>query len=260
MAAQIFLIFDVSELDGADNVIFRDFLRARLHHDDAIGSADDHDVELAGGALGVGGIDDEVALDEADADGADGAMEGDVRERERAAGGVDADHVRIVFLISGVDERDDLGLVAESFGEERTDGTIDLAAGEHFFLTGATFALDEAAGNASAGVGELAVFDREGKEVDTFLGVWRGGGGGQDGIIAASGEGGAGRLLGHAAGLELDVLAAGKLYGDFMFHAVPLLFSADSLLAGLRDTEEVRARRSRPQQKAQLRARVGCED
>ena len=73
---------------------------------------------------------------DADADGADGAVERDVGEGERAASAVDAEDVGIVFLVGRVDEGDDLGLVAEGLGEERTDGPVDLAAGEDFLLGG----------------------------------------------------------------------------------------------------------------------------
>ncbi len=141
--------------------------------------ADDHDVDGGGGALGIGGVDDELAIDAAHADGAHRGAEGNVRESQRASGGVDADHVGVVLLVGGEDQRNHLGLIAEPVGEERTDGAVDLAAGQHFFFAGPAFALDEAAGNASAGVGVFAVIHGEGEKVDAFPGVGRGYGGGQ---------------------------------------------------------------------------------
>ena len=41
-------------------------------------------------------------------------------------------------------------LVHEAFGEQRTDGAVDQAAGEDFLLRRASFALDEAAGKLPA--------------------------------------------------------------------------------------------------------------
>ena len=117
----------------------------------------------------VGRVDDELVIDDADADGADRAVERDVRERERAAGAVDAEHVGVVFLVGRVDERDDLRLVAEGLREERADGTVDLAGGQDLLLGGTAFALDEAAGDASAGVGKLSVFNGQREEVNAFL-------------------------------------------------------------------------------------------
>ena len=217
------------EFYGSYDVLFRDFFRARLDHDDAISRADDHDVELADGALGVGGVDDEVAIDEADAHRAHGTVKRNVGKGKRAAGTVDAEHVGIVFLIRRVNERDHLGLVAEGFREQRTDGPVDLAAGQDFLFAGTSLALDEAARNASAGVGKLAVFDGEREEVYALFGVGRRHGRAEDGVVARGGERGAGGLLGDPSGLEFDQLAAGKLYSDVMFHGAPLLLSANDV-------------------------------
>ena len=72
-----------------------------------------------------------------------------------------------------VDEAHDLGLVAKAFGKERTYGPVDLPAGEHFLFAGPSFALDEAARNASARVGKLPVLNGERKKVNAFFGVRR---------------------------------------------------------------------------------------
>jgi len=97
-------------------------------------------------------------------------MEGDIRERESAAGTVDAENVWIIFLVGRVDERDDLSLIAEGLGEERANWAINLARGEDLFLAGAAFALDKSAWDASTGIGELAVFDGKGKKSMPSLG------------------------------------------------------------------------------------------
>ena len=84
-------------------------------------------------------------------------MEGDVGEGEGAACAVDAEDVGVIFLVGRVDEGDDLGLVPEGFREQRTDRPVDLATGQDLLLAGTAFTLDEPAGDASAGVGELTV-------------------------------------------------------------------------------------------------------
>ena len=212
----------MSELDCADDYFFRNFLGAGLDHDDAVFGADNHDVEQAGEAFGVGRVDDVLLFacfaDVADPDRADGAVEWDVREGERAACAVDAEDVRIVFLVGGIDERNDLGFIAESFREERADGAIDLAGGEDFLLAGTALALDEAAGDASASIGKFAVFNRQREEVNAFLGVGGSSCGGENGVVATGGESGAWRLPGHTAGFEFDVLATGELNRDVLFH------------------------------------------
>jgi hypothetical protein len=105
-------------------------------------------------------------------------------------------------------------------GKQRTDGAIDLAAGQDLLLARTAFALDEAAGNASTGVGELAILNGQREEVDSFFRVGRGHGGCQNYVVAAGCERGAGGLLGHASGLKFNLLAAGKLNCHVLFHVV----------------------------------------
>jgi hypothetical protein len=75
----------VSKLDGRQNDLFGLFLGARLDHHDAVLVADDHDVDGGGGALGVSGVDDELAIDAAHAHRAHRGAEGNVREGQGAA-------------------------------------------------------------------------------------------------------------------------------------------------------------------------------
>ena len=89
-------------------------------------------------------------------------------------------------------------------------------AGQNFLFAGPAFALDESAGDASAGIGVLAVIDREGEEVDAFPRVGRGDRGGQNHGFARGDQCSARGLLGHAPGLKDQPLAAGKLDGYFM--------------------------------------------
>ncbi len=103
-------------------------------HHDAVFVADDHDVHGGCSALGIGGIDDELAVHAADADRANRCAEGNVGQRQRGSGGVDADHVGIVLLVRGEDQCDHLRLVAESVGEQRADGAIDLTRRSEFLF------------------------------------------------------------------------------------------------------------------------------
>ena len=160
--------FTMAEFDRVNNELFAHFFRSALHHHDAVLGADDHDVQRALMTLRIGGIDNELIVHTAHAHRANRSAERDIRERERRAGAIDADDIRIVFLIRREDERDDLRLVAEAFRKERADGTVDLPRGQDLFLAGTSFALDEAAGDAAAGVGVLAVIHGEGKEIDAF--------------------------------------------------------------------------------------------
>ena len=86
--------------------------------------------------------------------------------------------------------------------KQRADGAVDLAAGENFALTRTAFALDEAAGDASAGVGVFAVVNGEREEVDAFARVGIGGGGGQHNVVADAHHDRAVGLFGQFSGFK----------------------------------------------------------
>ena len=176
--------FGVGELDGVHHRFFLHFLGAGLDHHDAVGGADHHDVQQALAHLGVSRVDDECAIHQTYADGADGAFERNVGDGQCGRGAIDAEDVRVIFGVGGEDEGDDLGFAAEAIREQGPHGAVNLAAGENFTLAGAAFALDEAAGDASAGVGVFAIVNGQGEEIDAFAGIGIGGGGGQNDVIA----------------------------------------------------------------------------
>jgi len=166
----------VGELDGVEDGLFFYFFGSRFDHYDRVGGGNDHQAEQAFAHLFIGGVDDELPVKQADADCPDWAVKGNVAEGQRGRCAVDGKDVRVVFGVGGEDERNDLGFTAESFGEQRTDGAIDLAAGEGFAVTHAAFALDEAAGDAATGVSVFAVVDGEREEGDANAGFGVGAG------------------------------------------------------------------------------------
>ncbi len=210
----------VTELDGVDDRLFRNFLRARLDHHDAVHGADDHQVQLARALLVVGRVDDELAIRLPDAHRANGTVERNVRDAQRHRRAVDAGNIRIVRRVRRKHHGDDLGLAAEAFREQRTDRTVDLAAGQNFALARTPFALDESARDASGGVGVLAVVNREREKVDALAGVGVGAGGGENHVFANANDAGAVRLLGQLAGFKVNGLTAVQLNCYFMlrFH------------------------------------------
>jgi hypothetical protein len=191
-------LFDlgVAEFDRVDHHFFADFFRAGLDHHDSVGGSDDHDVQQALTHLVVGGIDDESPADLADAHCADGPQERNVRKGERSRCSVDAENIGIIISVGREHEGDDLGLALESVGKHGTHGPVDLAAGEHFALAHAAFALDEAAGKASTGVGVFAVIHGEGEEIDALAGFGVRGRGGEHDIFSNADHGRAMSLLG----------------------------------------------------------------
>ena len=104
--------------------------------------------------------------------------------------------IRIILGVGGEDEGDDLSLAAEAIREHGAYGAVNLATGEDFTLAGTAFALDEAAGDASAGVGVFAIINGQREEIDALAGIRVGGGGGENDIIANAHNDRTVRLLG----------------------------------------------------------------
>ncbi len=225
------------KLDGRENDLFGLFLGARFDHHDAVLVTDNHDVQRGSCSLGIGGVDDEFTVHTAHAHRTNGRAEGNIGQRQRSGCCIDANHVRIVFFVGGEHQRDDLCLVAEALGKQRADGTVNLAASKDFLLAGPAFTLDEAAGDAAACVGVLAVVHSEGEEIDALAGIGGGDRGGQHHSLAGRDQRGTRSLLGHAPGLKYQPLAAGKLDSYFMLrrHSVLVSFcSLGKLLGGMR--------------------------
>ena len=129
-------------------------------------------------------------------------------------------HVGIIFFVRGHDQGNHLGLIAEIFGEHGANGAVDLAAGKNLTLAGTALTLDKAAGNASTGIGVLAVIHGQGEKIEAFFGIRRGYSGSQNYVVALGHEHGARSLLGHAACFKSQALATGKLDSHFLFHKI----------------------------------------
>ena len=127
--------------------------------------------------------------------GADWAVERNVGDAQRDGCAVNAGDIRIVFRVGGEHHRDDLGLAAEALGEQRPDGTIDLAAGQDLALAGTAFALDETARNASGGISVFAVVNGKREEVNAFPRFGIGTSGSQNNVIAHANNAGTMCLL-----------------------------------------------------------------
>ena len=74
----------MGEFDGCQNDFFRLLLRARLDHHDAVLVADNHDVHRGLCALGISGIDDELPIHAAYANGANRGAERNITESQCA--------------------------------------------------------------------------------------------------------------------------------------------------------------------------------
>ena len=149
----------------------------------------------------VGRVDDELAVDPADAHGADGPVERDLADRQRGGRGDRADDVGVVLLVRREDGDHELDVVLVALGEERADRPVGLAGGEDRVLRRARLALDEAARDLARGVHPLLEVDREREEVEPGAGLRPVGGAEHHGVAVADGDGAAGEP-GEPAGFD----------------------------------------------------------
>jgi hypothetical protein len=191
----------VAELECLDESFLGHLVRGTLDHQHVLLGADVDQVERRGEHLLDRGIRDELALYLGDADAADWAVPRNVGDRERCAGTVDHQDVGLVDLVRREELADDLDLVEEALGEERTAGPVAKARGENLLLGRAAFPLEVTAREAACGRVFLAIVDGQREEVLTGAQCLRDAGGDEDvGFADADIDGAAGELGDGARG------------------------------------------------------------
>ena len=169
----------------------------------SVGARDD-EVELRLLGLLQGRVDDELVADEADAHGADRALEGQLRQHQRGRGPVDAEDVERVHVIDREHRRDHLGLVAVPLGPQRPDRPVGHARRQGRAVARPRLALDEAAGDLARGVHALLDVHGQGEEVRPRARLLRAHRRHQHHRVARTDDDRAVRLLCQLARLELD--------------------------------------------------------
>ena len=111
-------------------------------------------------------VEHKLALDDADAGGADRAHERNARQGQRGRGGDQRDDVGIVLEVVGEHGGDDLRLVLEALDEQRPDRPVDEARDQRLLLGRAALALEIAARDLAGGIGLLLVVDGQREEID----------------------------------------------------------------------------------------------
>ncbi len=220
LAAQILLrlaqLLDlaVSEFERLEEHVLGHFVGAGLDHRQAVLRADDDQVERRlGPVLLHRRVDDELAVDPADADGSDRAEERQRREHQRCGRAVDAQDVVRRDEVRGEHGADHLYLVAEALRPKRPDRAVDHPCGQGGALAGATFPLEETARDLAGGVHPLFDVDRQREEVRAFARLRPSDRGREHHRLAGTNDDGAVCLLGKLARLERDLLLT-HLHGD----------------------------------------------
>jgi hypothetical protein len=201
----------VRDVERVEHLGLGDLVRPGLDHQDGLVRAGHDQVEVGRELLVLRRVDDEVALDLADAHRADGRRERDARHHERGGRAVHGEDVVRIVVIHRQRDSDELGLVAPALREERPQRTVDHARDQGRGLTRAALALEEGAGDLPGRVHALLDVHRERHEVDVAEVARRRGG--EHAGVAGGDEDGARGLLGQAPRFEHD-LASADLDGD----------------------------------------------
>jgi hypothetical protein len=193
------------------------------HHHRVFGRGDDQ-VERAPIEIGKARVHDQTAVDEPDAHRAEGPQERDPGHAHRRGCAVHRQDARVVLLIRGDRERDQLDLVTKALGKERPERPVDEPGGQDLLLGRTPLALEEPAGDPPAGVGSLPIVDAQREEVLALDGGPGGDHGGEHHGVAVAHQDRPVRLLGHAAGLQGEPPSADlDLGGMRCCHVVAIL-------------------------------------
>ena len=166
-------------------------------------AAGDHDFEHGAFALAPAREGDPLAVDQRQTHAGDRAFERQTGDHGGGGGGVQCDDVVCVIRVDGEHGFDDLHFVAQGVREQRTQRTVDDAAGQDGFGARTAFAAEERARDLAGCVHLLFHVHGQREEVVVLLRAGTGGGRGQNHrIIVKIGGDGTIRLLGETTGLE----------------------------------------------------------
>ena len=210
----------------AQHHVLGKLLRLGLHHQHGALGARNHQVELRLLDLRCGRVQHVLAIDIADARRTDRALERNAGDRQRRRR---ADHrrdIRVDFRIDRHHVHNDLHFIEEGVGKQRTDRTVDQAAGQCLLLARTALALEEAPRDLAGCVGLLDVIDGQREEVLAGLGLLAGHDGGQHDRVVHRAQHGTGGLASNFAGFEGDGMGAVlEGLGDFVKHLAFLSIS-----------------------------------
>ena len=194
----------VRETQGLEDRLLSNLLRSALDHGDGVLGAGHHEVEIRLCQLVERGVRNEPPVDHADTHAADRPTVRDAADLQRARRTGHRERRGVLLLIGAQHRGDDLDIVAEVLGEERSHGAVDHAAGENGVLARPALAAGERPRNATRRVQLLLVVAREREEVDALARRPRRDGRDEQHGVAGADHKRAVGLLGDMTGFDRD--------------------------------------------------------
>ena len=196
----------MGDVERVEHLGLGDAIGAALDHQDRLVGAGDDQVHLELRERLLVGVDDEVAVELADAHGADVLGDRDRRDRERRGGAVHREDVVGVDVVDRHRLGDELRLEVPALREEGPDRPVDHARGQGRLLARPRLAAEERAGDLAGRV--VLLLDVDGQREEVHIAEVAHRRGAEDHRVAGLDDDGAARLAGELAGLERDLLAA----------------------------------------------------
>ena len=194
----------VARHDAVVHILVADLVRARLDHGDAGIGGCDGDGHLGNLALFSGGVDDELAVDQADGDAGDRAVPRDIGDGQRDRGADHRGDFRGAVMVDGHHGADDGNVVAHILREQRADRAVDHAGGKDRLIGRAALTLEVGAGDLAHGVELFLKIDGEREEIHALAGLGGCGSGHMDHRLAVADKAGAVGKLRHFAGFHFQ--------------------------------------------------------
>ena len=142
----------MGEHDAVEHLVIGDFLCTCLDHCDEVGGRGDGDSHAADLALSLGGVDDILAVNKADAHAGDRAVPRNLGNGKRDR---NAEHSGDFGLAVGIDRHNgshDADIISHVLGEQRTDGSVDNSRCKSCLLARSALTALERTGNLANGI------------------------------------------------------------------------------------------------------------
>ena len=162
----------MSEPDCIKHSFFGNFFSTSFYHEDCVFGTSNSKVQKTCASLFNGGVDDEFAINQTNANTSDGAFERNVRNGECARSTNHCRHIRSVVRVNGNCSCNDLYVIMVAIGEHRTNRTVNQTAGQNSLFARTTFTFNKATRNFTNGIHFFFKINGQREKVYTFTGCF----------------------------------------------------------------------------------------